>query len=137
MREFVNDKTKEKFGLEDKNKGNWFAPVATALSLVACYGTLAVVTLLSALGVTIALNEAVWGGAIVLFAGLTFVALLVRRRKHDRLAPVALASIGVLLIGFTILISYARLIELVGFVFLCTGTVLDWRNGRGHTEACV
>ena len=119
------------------SKENWFAPVATGLSLVACYGTLAMVALLGALGVTIALNQAVWAGAIVLFAGLTFVALLVRRRKHGRLVPVALAGIGALLIGFTMLISYARMIELLGFVFLCAGTFLDWRNGRGRAEMGV
>ena len=123
--------------MSDENKGNWFAPVATALSLVACYGTLAAVALLGALGVTIALNEAVWAGVIVLFAGLTFAALLVRRRKHGRLAPVVLAGIGVLLIGFTMLISYARVIEFAGFVFLCAGTVLDWQSGRGHAETGV
>lgn len=123
--------------MRDGYKGNWLAPVATALSLVACYGTLAAVALLGALGVTIALNEAVWAGAIVLFAGLTFAALLIRRRKHGRLAPVALAGIGVLLIGFTMWVSYAQIIEIVGFIFLCAGTVLDWRNGRGRAGTSV
>ncbi len=123
--------------MRDKSEGNWLAPVATALSLVACYGTLAAVALLGALGVTIALNQAVWAGAIVLFAGLTFAALLIRRRKHGRLAPVTLAGIGVLLIGFTMLITYARIIEFAGFIFLCAGTVLDWYSGRGRAETGV
>lgn len=133
----IHDETTEKFGVRQKSKEDWLAPVATALSLVACYGTLAAVALLGALGVTIALNQAVWAGAIVLFAGLTFVALLIRRRKHGRLAPVTLAGIGFLLIGFTMLISYARVIEFVGFVFLCGGTVLDWYHGRSQAEARV
>ncbi len=137
MHEPVNNKTKGNLGVRDKNKGNWLAPVATALSLVACYGTLAAVALLGALGVTVALNEAVWAGAIILFAGLTFAALLIRRRKHGRLAPVTLAGIGVLLIGFTMLISYARIIEFVGFVFLCAGTVFDWQSGRGRAGTGV
>ncbi len=42
-----------------------------------------------------------------------------------------------LLIGFTMLIAYARIIEFVGFVFLCAGTVLDWHNGRGRAETGV
>jgi hypothetical protein len=50
-----------------QNKANdWLAAVATTFSLVACYGTLAAIAVLGALGVTIALNEAVWAGAIVL-----------------------------------------------------------------------
>ncbi|MDT8854979.1 MerC domain-containing protein [Paracoccaceae bacterium Fryx2] len=110
--------------------GDWLAPLAAALSLVACYGTLAAIGLLGVLGVTIALNETVWAGAILLFAGLTFALLLVRLRRHGRLAPVALAGIGLLLIGFTMLVSYDRIIELAGFGFLCAGTIMDWRSRR-------
>ena len=117
-----------------KKTGGWLAPLATVLSLIACYGTLTAITLLGALGMTIALNEAIWAGAIVLFAGLAFVALLIRWRRHRRSAPVLLAGIGLLLIAFTILISYERIIELVGFVFLCGGTLVDWRIGRGRAE---
>ncbi len=114
--------------------GDWLAPLAAALSLVACYGRLAAIGLLGVLGITIALNEAVWAGAIILFAGLTFAVLLVKRHRHGRPAPAALAGIGVLLIAFTMLVSYDRIIELVGFVFLCAGTVIDWRIGRSQVE---
>ena len=116
--------------MKAEKTGDWLAPVAAALSLVACYGTLAAIGLLGALGVTIALNEAIWAGAILLFAGLTFALLLARRRRHDRLAPTALAGIGLLLIGFTMLVSYDRIIELAGFGFLCAGTIMDWRSRR-------
>ena len=120
--------------MTDKRTGDWLAPLTTALSLVACYGTLAAIALLGALGVTIALNEAFWAGAIVLFAGLTFATLLIRRRKHGRHVPAALAGIGLLLITFTMLVSYDRIIELLGFIFLCAGTVIDWRIGRSQVE---
>jgi hypothetical protein len=126
------DKTEH--GVTDKKTGDWLAPLATALSFVACYGTLAAIGLLGALGVTIALNEAVWAGAIVLFAGLTFAVLLVCRRRHGRLFPTALAGVGFLLIGFSMLVSYNQLIEFGGFVFLCAGTVLDSRSGRSKRE---
>jgi hypothetical protein len=121
-------------GVTDKKTADWLAPLATALSLVACYGTLAAIALLGALGVTIALNEAVWAGAIVLFAGLTLAILLVRRRRHGRLAPTALAGVGFLLIGVTMLVAYNQIIEFAGFVFLCAGTVMDWRIGRSQKE---
>ena len=120
--------------MTDKKTGDWLAPLATALSLVACYGTFAAIGLLGALGVTIALNEAVWAGAIVLFAGLTFAVLLVRRRRHGRLFPAALAGVGFLLIGFSMLVSYNQLIEFAGFVFLFAGTAMDWRIGRSQRE---
>lgn len=116
-----------------QNKANdWLAVVATAFSLVACYGTLAAIAVLGALGVTIALNEAVWASAIVLFAALAFVALFFRWRKHRRSLPLLLAGIGLLLIAFTMMVSYQRIIELSGFAFLCAGTFVDWRIGRGR-----
>lgn len=116
-----------------QNKANdWLAAVATAFSLVACYGTLAAVVVLGALGVTIALNETIWAGAIVLFAALALVALLLRWRRHHQTAPIVFGGIGFLLIAFTMVISYERIIELAGFAFLCTGTFVDWRIGRGR-----
>lgn len=120
--------------MKDRKTGDWLAPLATALSLVACYGTLATIGLLGALGVTIVLNETVWAWAIVLFSGLTLAVLLVRRHRHGRLAPAALAGIGLLLIGFAMLVFYNRIIELAGFVFLCAGTVMDWRIARNQIE---
>lgn len=114
-----------------QNKANdWLAAVATAFSLVACYGTLAAIAVLGALGVTIALNEAIWAGAIVLFAVLALVALLFRWRRHRQTSPIVLAGLGFLLIAFTMVISYERIVELAGFAFLCAGTFVDWRIGR-------
>ncbi len=116
--------------MRNNSKTPWLAPTAAIGSLVACYGTLAAVALLGALGVTIALNTAVWAGAILLFAGLTLLALLARWRRHGRRAPVALAGMGVLLIGYAMLVSYTRTVELAGFAALVAGTALDWRIGR-------
>lgn len=121
--------------MNQKKTSDWFAVLATALSLLACYGTLAAIGLLGVLGVAISLNEVVWAGAIVLFAVLAFIALLIRWRGHRSSAPVLLAGIGLLLIAFTMLVSYERIIELVGFAFLCAGTLLDWRSGRVKTGA--
>lgn len=108
------------------------APAATALSLVACYGTLAAIGLLGALGISIALDEAVWAGAILVFAWLALLALWLRQRRHGRLWPIVLAAIGVALITFTMTITYERAIELAGFAFLCAGTFMDWRAARGR-----
>jgi hypothetical protein len=104
--------------------------LATALSLIACYGTLATVALLGALGLGIALDEAIWAGAIVLFAALAVVALALRWRRHGRGVPVLLGAAGLVLIGFAIYVSYSLPAELGGFALLCLGTWADWRGGR-------
>jgi len=115
-----------------KTTNDWLAAMATAFSLIACYGTLAAIAVLGALGVTIALNEAIWAGAIVLFAALALVALVFRWRRHRQNSPIVLAGIGFLLIAFAMVISYESIVELAGFAFLCAGTFVDWRIGRGR-----
>lgn len=117
--------------MTQKRTSDWLAAMAMAFSLIACYGTIAAIAVLGALGVTIVLNEAVWAGVIVLFAALACVALLLRWRRHRKNAPIVLAGIGFLQIAFTMIISYDRIIELAGFAFLCIGTFVDWRLGRG------
>lgn len=118
--------------MTQKKTNDWFAAMATAFSLIACYRTLAAIALLGALGVMIALNEVIWAGAIVIFAALALVTLLLRWRRHPQTSPIVLASIGFLLIAFTMVISYERINVLAGFVFLCAGTFVDWRIGRGQ-----
>ncbi|MBE0454378.1 MerC family mercury resistance protein [Roseovarius autotrophicus] len=116
--------------MPDTPKRAWHAPLAAALSLMACYGTLAAIALLGALGVGIALNEAVWAGAIVFFAALAVAALAFRQRRHGRVMPVLLGIAGLALIGFAMYVRYSLPAELGGFTLLCLGTYADWRGGR-------
>lgn len=70
-----------------KRLSDWMAPAAAALSLIACYGTLAAIGLRGALGVAITLDETVWATAIVVFAWLTLAALWAGRRRHGSFRP--------------------------------------------------
>ena len=116
--------------MTDIPKRSWLAPAATLLSLLTCYGTLAAIALLGALGVGIALNEAIWAGGIVLFAALAVAALALGWRRHRRVLPVALGLAGLALIAFAMYVIYSLAAELAGFALLCAGTYLDWRGGR-------
>ncbi|WP_104018573.1 MerC domain-containing protein [Roseovarius nitratireducens] len=116
--------------MSDTQNRSWMAALATGLSLIACYGTLAAIVVLGALGVGIALNETVWAGAIVLFAALAVAALALRWRRHGRGVPVLLGGAGLALIVFAMNVSYSLPAELGGFVLLCLGTWADWRGGR-------
>lgn len=116
--------------MPDTLKRSWLAPLAAALSLLTCYGTLAAMALLGALGIGIALNEAVWAGAIVLFAALAVAALALRWWRHGRGLPVGLGVAGLALIAFAMYVSYSLPVELAGFALLCLGTWVDWRGGR-------
>ncbi|NQV83369.1 MAG: MerC domain-containing protein [Rhodospirillales bacterium] len=104
--------------------------VATGLSLFACYGTLAVIGLLGALGIAIALDEALWAGAIVAFAGLAVVGLGLGLARHRRPWPVLVGAIGAAAIGYVMYGQYDRVVELAGFILLCFAAFWDWRLRR-------
>jgi arsenite methyltransferase len=103
------------------------ATIALILSLIACYGTLAAVALLSALGVTLTLNTGIWAGAIVLFAVLATVIIGLGIRKHGSVAPLAPALAGTALITYVMFVQFDRILELVAFALLAVAVYWDYR----------
>lgn len=111
---------------------DWLAPAGTALAILACYGTLAVVGALSLMGVALAVDEGLWAGAIVLFALLALAGLILGWRVHRSMPPVLLGVLGTALILWTMGASYSRSIEIAGFVFLIAAAWLDWQAKRAR-----
>lgn len=105
----------------------WLSGVATILAVLACYGTTLVVVLLSMLGVSIAVNEHAWAGAISAFAALATIAIGASYRRHRSIWPAVIAVLGLALILWTMYGSYSRVIELAGFICLIAATLLDLR----------
>lgn len=120
---------------DGSNKASWLPRTATAFAVLSCYGTTALIGLLSLLGVSLAVNERAWAGAISVFATLATFAMAVSYRRHHSIGPIVLAVFGLGLILWTMYGSYSRAIELVGFVLLVAATLWDWRAGanRGAT----
>lgn len=116
-------------------KAPWFPRAATALALLSCYGTTVLIGLLSLVGVTLAINEGVWAGAIAIFAALATLAIAASCRRHRVVGPTAIAALGLGLILWVMFGSYSRVIELVGFVLLVAATLWDWRAGASRRGA--
>ncbi len=108
-------------------KVSWLPGVATILAVVACYGTTLVVVLLSLLGISIAVNEHTWAGAISAFAALATIAVAASYRRHRSIWPTVIAVPGLALILWAMYGSYSRVIELAGFICLIAATLLDLR----------
>lgn len=68
--------------MKNKRLSDWIIPGAPALSLVACYRTLAAIGLLGGPGVAISLKESVRAGTLVVFAWLALLALWTGRRGN-------------------------------------------------------
>jgi MerC mercury resistance protein len=108
----------------------WLATLSTVLSLVACYGTLAIVALLGVLGTAVAINETLWAGAIVAFAALALAGLGLGFARHRQSWPLLVGGIGAAAIVYVQYVQYDSLIEVAGFVLLGVGAIWDWRICR-------
>jgi uncharacterized membrane protein YdjX (TVP38/TMEM64 family)/rhodanese-related sulfurtransferase len=104
--------------------------MATALAVLSCYGTLALVALLSLIGVSLAIDDSIWAGAISLFATLAVLALAASYRRHGATGPTVAGLFGLALILWVMLGSYNRFIEGAGFALLIFATVWDWLAAR-------
>jgi rhodanese-related sulfurtransferase len=120
---------------DGSGKAPWFPRAATALAVLSCYGTTVLIGLLSLLGVTLAIDESVWAGAIAFFAALATAAIAMSYRRHRIVGPTVVAALGLGLILWAMFGSYSRVVELVGFVLLIAAALWDWRAGASRGGA--
>ena len=95
-----------------------FTGLSTLLSILACYGTLAMVSILSFLGITIDINTGIWAAAITFFAWLAVAGVAGSFKQHRTVGPLIIAAVGAVLITLAMFVSYSRIIEIVGFAGL-------------------
>lgn len=99
--------------------------IATVLSFLACYGTLAAVTLLAMIGLSLPVNATVWTGAIVAFAALAVISLVISYWNHRKPWPLAIGLVGFSALTYALLVHYNCVIELFGFIALAGAAFLD------------
>ena len=106
------------------------------LALVTCYGTMAALALLAAMGTGIGLHEGVWASVIALFAVLTVVAVAPGMRYHRNPGPTAAGAGGALVVCYALFVDYSLIVELTGFVILAAGVAWDVHLRR-RTQARI
>lgn len=104
--------------LADLHRRGFLGIAALVMALVSCYGTLAAVGILAALGAGITLNTGLWAGTIVLFTSLATLSVFAGYRRHRSAIPAALAIIGSALVLYAQFIGYGVITEFTGFVLL-------------------
>lgn len=102
-----------------------FTGFSTLLSIIACYGTLALVTLLSFLGITIDIHTGVWAGVITLFAWLAVAGVASSFRRNRAVGPLLIAAVGAVFITWAMFVSFNRIIEIAGFSGLIFAAVWE------------
>jgi len=102
-----------------------YSGIAVVLSLVACYGTVALVLLLATAGITLDLHEGVWATAIVVFAWIAVLAMGVNIPLVRSFSPFILADMGALLVSWVMFVNYSRGLEILGFAMLAAAAMRD------------
>jgi lipoprotein signal peptidase len=95
------------------------------MSLLACYGTLVIITLLGTVGVSIAIDETLWAGTIVAFAFIATCGLAFGIFRHKQPWPILMGGSGSAIIGYAMYVQYNRLTEITGFLLLCAAVLWD------------
>jgi ubiquinone/menaquinone biosynthesis C-methylase UbiE len=108
-----------------QRRGLW-GTASLLTAILACYGTLALVALMSLIGVSMAVNETTWAGSIMLFALLAGVVIVLGWRKHQSLKPLVPGLAGVAVLIYTMVVNYSVVTEVVGFVLLGIAVYLDY-----------
>lgn len=121
---------------DGRSKTSWLPGTATVLAVLSCYGTTVLIGLLSLLGISLALDERAWSGAISFFAVLATIAIALSYRRHRVVGPIAFGAIGLGLVLWVMYSAYSRVLKLVGFAFLVAATLWDWgARSRRRTTA--
>ncbi len=102
-----------------------YSGIAVVLSVVACYGTLALVAVLSLAGVTMSVHEGAWAAVIVGLAWTAVLAMGVNIQRHRSFAPFVLSGIGALLVSWVMIVDYSRVLEVTGFALLIVAALWD------------
>lgn len=102
-----------------------YSGVAVVLSIVACYGTLALVALLSLAGATVSLHEGAWATVVVVLVWVAVLAMAVNLQWHRSFGPFILADLGALLVTWVMFVDFNRTMELSGFALLIVAALWD------------
>lgn len=111
----------------DRKDYSWLGSATSLLAVLACYGTLATIALLSLIGVSIEIDE---GLLVELISGLLLLALAgmgYSYSVHRYPGPLLLSIASAALLLWVFYGSYSKPLELTGFVALVIASVWDFR----------
>jgi len=114
----------------------WLGGAGAILSILACYGTTALIAVLAAMGILFVVNVHVWAAIIVALAVLALLGVALGYWAHRYAGPLIVAFAGTLLIILAIYgwrwfehatVLTAHAVEFIGFGALLMGAIWDWR----------
>lgn len=112
-----------------------YSGVVVVLSIVACYGSLALVGALSLMGVTMTLHEGARAAVIVILVWIAVLAMGVNLKRYRNPGPFILSDMGALLVSWVMLVDYNRPMQTSGFLMLLAAAFWDRQLRRRIPES--
>ncbi|VAX14573.1 hypothetical protein MNBD_GAMMA24-1595 [hydrothermal vent metagenome] len=115
---------------KSKQNLSWLGSVTSLLAVATCYGTLAAVSLLSLIGVSVNIDEAVLVKMITGLLVLALSGMLYSWRSHRHPGPLILSLGAAALLLWVFYGQYSKPLELTGFALLVIASLWDFRAKR-------
>jgi hypothetical protein len=93
--------------------------------MLSCYGTPALLLILSAFGIAVRPDGSVWSIVIVALAARGVFGIACHRRANG--APLIIAIVGIAVLGWVMFGRYSRGGEVLAFVLLLASAIWDYR----------
>ena len=122
---------------KSKQNLSWLGSITSLLAVATCYGTLAAVSLLSLIGVSVNIDEAL---LVKMITGLLILALsgmLYSWRRHRHPGPLILSLAAAALLLWVFYGHYSKPLELTGFALLVIASLWDFRAKKRVCSTCV
>ena len=114
--------------ISNKNRIGIWSGVLAGLSILTCYGTLALVAALGLIGIQFNIHEGIWATVIVVLAWAAVVSVVLEFLKLRAKGPLVAAISGALLITAVMFITYNRIVEISGFALIVIAVIWNRRS---------
>jgi len=118
----------------DKKDYSWLGSAASLLAVVACYGTLAAVALLSIIGISIKIDESTLAKLITGLLALALGGIGYSYSVHRHPGPLMLSVASAAMLLWVFYGGYSKPLELSGFAGLIIASISDFRTKK---RVCV
>lgn len=115
-----------------KKDYSWLGSAAGLLAVIACYGTLAAVALLSIIGISIKIDDATMAKLITGLLALALGGMGYSYSAHRHPGPLMLSVASAAMLLWAFYGSYSKPMEFAGFAALIGASIWDFR-----TKKCI
>ena len=120
--------------VNDNNRLSIWPGILAGLSILACYGTLALVAAFAIFGIQLNIHEGIWASVIVVLAWAAVIAVVQEFRRLGAAGPLVVAILGAILITAVMFISYNRVVEISGFALILIAVIWNRRFAKSSFQ---